>query len=163
MIEANTSTLEDLAEAFGLTPRTARHYIEKVLPPHHKQGRGKLARYGQDTWNCFAFIQKVRAQAGVTMAYLTEVLASLEYMHITVVAFTHEIIQKATQIAFEHGISLYAACPVALGAGEVDDLPGFAVAHVPIPGPPGPAPGPSPSSFPRHDRRTMRPVCPSAT
>ena len=38
-----------LAADFDLTPRTARHYIENVLPAHHKTGRGKLARYGQDT------------------------------------------------------------------------------------------------------------------
>ena len=74
MTEENTYTLEDLARDFDLTARTARHYIANVLPPHHKKGRGKLARYGQDTWNCFAFIQKVREQAGVTMTYLNEAL-----------------------------------------------------------------------------------------
>ena len=68
MDKADSYTLEELAADFDLTPRTARHYIENVLPPHHKTGRGKLARYGQDTWNCFAFIQKVRQQSGFTAA-----------------------------------------------------------------------------------------------
>ena len=40
----HTYTLAALAEKTGLTERTVRYYIEKVLPPHHKQGRGKLAR-----------------------------------------------------------------------------------------------------------------------
>jgi len=69
-------TLEELACAFGLTPRTARHYIENVLPAHHKKGRGKLARYGQDTRNCFAFIQKAREE-GLTSAQISGVLADL--------------------------------------------------------------------------------------
>ena len=56
-----TYTLEELAEAFDLTPRNARHWIEKILPPHHKKGRGSLARYGRDTFNCFAFVQRARA------------------------------------------------------------------------------------------------------
>ena len=78
-------TLEELADAFGLTPRTARHYIENVLPEHHKQGRGKLAFYGQDTWNCFAFIQKARAEK-LTTAQISGVLANLEQAQIDRVA-----------------------------------------------------------------------------
>jgi DNA-binding transcriptional MerR regulator len=54
--------LEDLAEAFGLTERTARYYLGSLLPPRHKTGRGRRARYDQDTWNCFAFVQKAREQ-----------------------------------------------------------------------------------------------------
>ena len=78
MGKPDTYTLEELAADFDLTPRTARHYIENVLPPHHKTGRGKLARYGQDTWNCFSFIQKVRRESGFTAAQLSDVLATLD-------------------------------------------------------------------------------------
>jgi len=78
-------TLEELAEAFGLTPRTARHYIENVLPTHHKKGRGKLAHYGQDTWNCFAFIKKARAEK-LTTAQISGVLANLSQAQIDRVA-----------------------------------------------------------------------------
>jgi DNA-binding transcriptional MerR regulator len=80
-----TYTLEELAEAFGLTPRTARHYIENVLPAHHKKGRGKLARYGKDTWNCFAFMQKAREER-LTTAQVSGVLAGLDQAQIDRVA-----------------------------------------------------------------------------
>ena len=87
MNEPNTTyTLEELAEAFDLTPRTTRHYIENVLPPHHKTGRGKLARYGRDTWNCFAFIQRVRQDAKLSAAQLSDVLARLDQDQIDRVA-----------------------------------------------------------------------------
>ena len=69
-------SLEDLAEAFGLTPRTARHYISSLLPPRHKTGRGRRARYGQDTWNCFAFIRRAR-QGGLTMTQIAGQLAHI--------------------------------------------------------------------------------------
>jgi DNA-binding transcriptional MerR regulator len=82
MDKADSYTLEELAADFDLTPRTARHYIENVLPPHHKTGRGKLARYGQDTWNCFSFIQKVRRESGFTAAQLADVLATLDQAQI---------------------------------------------------------------------------------
>jgi DNA-binding transcriptional MerR regulator len=86
MNESNTYTLEELAKAFGLTPRTTRHYIENVLPPHHKTGRGKLARYSRDTWNCFAFIQRVRQDAKLSSAQLSDVLARLDQDQIDRVA-----------------------------------------------------------------------------
>ena len=86
MNEPNTYTLEELAGAFDLTPRTTRHYIENVLPPHHKTGRGKLARYGRDTWNCFAFIQRVRQDAKLSAAQLSDVLARLDQDQIDRVA-----------------------------------------------------------------------------
>ncbi|MCJ7816071.1 MAG: helix-turn-helix domain-containing protein, partial [Xanthomonadales bacterium] len=78
-------TLEELAETFDLTPRTARHYLENVLPAHHKQGRGKLAFYGQDTWNCFAFIQKARSEK-LTASQISRVLADLSQAQINRVA-----------------------------------------------------------------------------
>jgi len=80
-----TYTLEELAEAFDLTPRTARHYIENILPAHHKKGRGKLARYGRDTWNCFAFIRKAR-QERLTSEQMSRVLAELSQDQIDLVA-----------------------------------------------------------------------------
>jgi DNA-binding transcriptional MerR regulator len=86
MNEPSTYTLEDLARDFDLTPRTARHYIENVLPPHHKTGRGKLARYGRDTWNCFSFIQRVRQDAKLSTAQLSDVLARLDQDQIDRVA-----------------------------------------------------------------------------
>ena len=86
MNEPNTYTLEELAEAFDLTPRTTRHYIENVLPSHHKTGRGKLARYGRDTWNCFSFIQRVRQDAKLSAAQLSDVLARLDQDQINRVA-----------------------------------------------------------------------------
>ena len=78
-------TLEELANHFGLTLRTARHYIGNVLPPHHKKGRGKLAHYGQDTWNCFAFVQKAR-EARLTAAQISRLLAELSQEQIDRVA-----------------------------------------------------------------------------
>ena len=100
MNQSNTYTLEDLAEDFGLTPRTARHYIENVLPPHHKKGRGKLARYGKDTWNCFAFIQKVRQESGFTATQITGVLAELDQQQIDRVAEGREELRIATIPSF---------------------------------------------------------------
>ena len=64
MNKDHTYTLAELAEETGLTERTVRYYIERVLPPHHKQGRGKLARYGQDTLNCIRFILLVQGRPG---------------------------------------------------------------------------------------------------
>jgi DNA-binding transcriptional MerR regulator len=86
MNEPSTYTLEELARDFDLTPRTARHYVENVLPSHHKTGRGKLARYGKDTWNCFAFIQRVRQDAKLSTAQLSDVLARLDQDQIDRVA-----------------------------------------------------------------------------
>jgi DNA-binding transcriptional MerR regulator len=69
--------LGDLADAFGLTERTARHYVEKILPPGHRAGRGRRARYGRDTWNCFAFIHRARRD-GLTLAQITHLLAHFD-------------------------------------------------------------------------------------
>jgi DNA-binding transcriptional MerR regulator len=93
-----TYTLEELAEQFGLTPRTARYYIENVLPPHHKKGRGKLASYGQDTWNCFAFIQVAKAEK-LTSAQTTRVLADLDQDQIDRVASRQEDLAIVTTLA----------------------------------------------------------------
>jgi len=71
-----TYTLEELADAFELTPRNARHWIENILPAHHKQGRGRVAQYGRDTYNCFAFVKRARAE-GLTNAQVARVLSEL--------------------------------------------------------------------------------------
>ena len=77
MNEKNTYTLSELADQTGLTERTVRYYIEQVLPPHHKQGRGKLARYGQDTLNCIRFILLVRERYGFKPGQAKGVLADV--------------------------------------------------------------------------------------
>jgi DNA-binding transcriptional MerR regulator len=82
-------TLEDLARHFGLTPRTARYYVETVLPEHHRSGRGRAAEYGQDTWNCFKFIEKARDQ-DLTLTQIGNVLAELSQEEIDRVAMGDE-------------------------------------------------------------------------
>ena len=96
MDKPDTYTLEELAADFDLTPRTARHYIENVLPAHHKTGRGKLARYGQETWNCFSFIQRVRRESGFTAAQISDVLATLDQAQIDRVAEGREEMRIVT-------------------------------------------------------------------
>ena len=75
MNEKDTYTLAELAEKCGLTERTTRYYIEKVLPPHHKQGRGKLARYGRDTLSSIRFIKLVGDNHGIRPGQARDVLA----------------------------------------------------------------------------------------
>lgn len=104
MNEPSTYTLEDLARDFDLTPRTTRHYIENVLPPHHKTGRGKLARYGRDTWNCFSFIRRVRQDAKLSTAQLSDVLARLDQDQINRVAEGRE--ELAINIAPDFSASM---------------------------------------------------------
>ena len=43
-------------------------------------------------------------------------LASIEFMHIQVVAYQINLVQSAVQIAYEHDISIYSAGFIALGA-----------------------------------------------
>ena len=80
-----TFTLEELAEDFDLTPRTARHYVENLLPEHHKTGRGKVARYGMDTWHCFAFIRRAKEE-GLTNQQIADVLAKISQEQVDRVA-----------------------------------------------------------------------------
>jgi len=77
MNEDQTHTLAELAEICGLTERTTRYYIEKVLPPHHKQGRGKIARYGPGTLNSIRFITLVKERYGFKPGQVKSVLASV--------------------------------------------------------------------------------------
>ena len=46
---------------------------------------------------------------------ITSALDSLEYMHIGVVPYSHELARYSAEIATEHNISIYASCFVALG------------------------------------------------
>ena len=89
-------TLEELAQDFDLTERTARYYIENVLPPHHKKGRGKKSEYGQDTWNCFAFLQLARERYGLRPGQVAEVLADIPQSTIDRVASGEEELAVAT-------------------------------------------------------------------
>ena len=77
MNKDHTYTLAELAEETGLTERTVRYYIERVLPPHHKQGRGKLARYSENTLNCIRFILLVRERYGFKPGQAKGVLADV--------------------------------------------------------------------------------------
>ena len=47
---------------------------------------------------------------------LATALSSLDYMHLAVVPYSHDLLIKAAKIAFEHDISTYAAGAVALSA-----------------------------------------------
>ncbi len=77
MNEERNYTLAELAETTGLTERTVRYYIEQVLPPHHKQGRGKLARYGTATLNGIRFILLVDERYGFKPGQAKGVLAGI--------------------------------------------------------------------------------------
>jgi len=77
MNESRSYTLKELADQCGLTERTTRYYIEQVLPPHHKKGRGKLARYGQDTLNSIRFIQLVKDRYRFRPGQAKDVLANV--------------------------------------------------------------------------------------
>ena len=46
---------------------------------------------------------------------ITSALDSLEYLHIGVVPYSHELARKSAQIAAQYGIGIYASCFVALG------------------------------------------------
>ena len=85
MNDDRTYTLEQLAADFGLTVRTARHYLEHLLPPHHRPGRGKRARYGQHTWNCFALIRKAREEK-LTSTQISSLLHAFSQQQIDRVA-----------------------------------------------------------------------------
>ena len=64
----------------------------------------------------YELIHVLKESAYFDQERITDTLASLEYMHIHIVSYSHEIARKAGQIACEHGISIYSACFVALGA-----------------------------------------------
>jgi DNA-binding transcriptional MerR regulator len=128
MSEKTSYTLEELAGMFNLTPRTARHYIENVLPPQHKTGRGRRAHYGQDAWNCFAFIRRAR-QDKLTMAQISDLLGTLGQAQIERVAGGLEDL-AIVPTAPEPREVYSSPCM----AGEFDEAPGEACApSEPIP------------------------------
>lgn len=47
---------------------------------------------------------------------LETALASLEYMHLTILPYSYDLVNKTAKIAFEHDISTFAAGAVALSA-----------------------------------------------
>ena len=137
MADETTYSLEQLAQAFGLTPRTARHHIENLLPPHHKQGRGKQARYGRETRNCFAFIRKARAQK-LTTAQISSLLRALRQEQIDRVAYGVEELAIVPRPA-EEPVEL-ASSPCMAG-----DFPEFSTAQCETSGSrSGPRSGPTP-------------------
>lgn len=121
MNDDRTYTLEQLAASFGLTTRTARHYLEHLLPPHHRQGRGKRARYGQHTWNCFALIRKAREEK-LTSAQISSLLHAFSQQQIDRVAGGLEELAIVPRPAAE-------PIEVASSPCMADDFPGFTLAE----------------------------------
>jgi DNA-binding transcriptional MerR regulator len=107
LTETATYSLDDLAGAFDLTPRTARHYVEKILPPVHRTGRGRRARYDKDTWNCFAFIRRARRD-GLTLAQIADLLNQLDPSHIDQVARGFEAL-SIVPVAADEPVELYSS------------------------------------------------------
>jgi DNA-binding transcriptional MerR regulator len=111
-------TLEELADEFGLTPRTARHYILNVLPDHHKKGRGRLARYGKDTYDCFALIQRAKAE-GLTTEQISRVLEALDQEQVRRVAEgLEELAIVPTQTALSSAIRPAGVASVSRGLSD---------------------------------------------
>jgi DNA-binding transcriptional MerR regulator len=119
MSKETSYTLEQLAAEFGLTARTARHYLEHLLPPHHKQGRGTRARYGQDTWNCFAFVRRAKAEK-LASTQIANLLRAFDQPQINRVASGLEELTIVPKPAAEPIELASSPCP----AG---DLPGFSM------------------------------------
>jgi len=115
-----TYTLEQLAADFGLTARTARHYLEHLLPPHHRHGRGKRARYGQHTRNCFALIRKAREEK-LTSAQISSLLHAFSQQQIDRVAGGLEELVIVPRPAAE-------PIEVASSPCMAEDFPGFSLA-----------------------------------
>lgn len=120
MHDDRTYTLEQLATDFGLTARTARHYLEHLLPPHHRRGRGKRARYGQHTWNCFALIRKAREEK-LTSAQISSLLHAFSQQQIDRVAGGLEELAIVPRPAAE-------PIEVASSPCMAEDFPGFSLA-----------------------------------
>jgi DNA-binding transcriptional MerR regulator len=113
MNENHTYTLAELAERTGLTERTVRYYIEQVLPPHHKQGRGKLARYGQDTLNSIRFILLVRERYGIKPGQAKGVLADVP----------QETIDRVVHGEEELAVMTVPSAPAGMKPGRPSSLP----------------------------------------
>lgn len=113
MSENHTYTLAELALETGLTERTVRYYIEQVLPPHHKQGRGKLALYGLDTLNCIRFIVLVDQRYGFKPGQAKGVLANVP----------QETIDRVVRGEEELTVMTVPITPTPMKPGKVDRLP----------------------------------------
>ena len=64
----------------------------------------------------FELIHVLKESAQFNQESIADTLDSLEFMHIHIISYSHEIARKAGQIACEYNIGIYAACFVALGA-----------------------------------------------
>ena len=75
----NTFTLQDIADKCQIRKiRTARHYLHEHLPRHHRQGKGKGSRYGDDTLNCFLFLIKLKRETPLTLEQISSVIEKLD-------------------------------------------------------------------------------------
>ncbi len=63
----------------------------------------------------YELMQVLKENPRFSQVHITSALDSLEYMHIGVVPYCHELARHSAQIATEHDISIYASCFVALG------------------------------------------------
>lgn len=64
----------------------------------------------------YELLHVLKEGAGFDRGQIDAALDSLAYMHLSIVPYTPEIMRKTAQIAYEHTISIYAACYIALGA-----------------------------------------------
>ena len=63
----------------------------------------------------YELMQVLKENPKFSQIHITSALDSLEYMHIGVVPYCHDLARHSAQIATEHDISIYASCFVALG------------------------------------------------
>jgi len=64
----------------------------------------------------YELLHVLKETARFDQELISTALASLDFMHLTIVPYNPDIIGKAARIACEHDISIYAACFIALGA-----------------------------------------------
>jgi predicted nucleic acid-binding protein len=64
----------------------------------------------------YELLHVLKESANFDRGKLDSALTSLDYLHLNIVPYSPDIMRKATQIACEHYISIYAACFIALGA-----------------------------------------------
>ena len=58
----------------------------------------------------YELMQVLKENPRFSQVHITSALDSLEYMHIGVVPYCHELARHSAQIATEHDISIYASC-----------------------------------------------------
>ena len=64
----------------------------------------------------YELIHVLKESRRIDCDQLATALASLEFMHITIVPYSYDLLNTAAKIAFEHDISTFAAGAVALSA-----------------------------------------------